>query len=127
MNRSFLVAAVVFVIFFAGVLPAGAHGPGYGWRGGVWVGPVWGPWWGPYPYAYGSETVIIEREPRIYIQPETQVSETQVPGTVAPESVAEQYYWYYCRNPKGYYPYIKHCQDGWMKVIPSPPSDRPSD
>ena len=113
MNRSFLVAAVVFTIFFAGVLPASAYGPGYGWRGGVWVGPVWGPW-GTYPYASGSETVIIVREPRVYIQPETQFPETRA---------EEQYYWYYCRNPKGYYPYIKHCQDGWMKVIPSPPSD----
>jgi hypothetical protein len=33
----------------------------------------------------------------------------------------ETSYWYYCRNPQGYYPYVKRCPSGWMRVVPSPP------
>jgi hypothetical protein len=29
-------------------------------------------------------------------------------------------YWYYCEDPKGYYPYVTECPDGWMKVVPPP-------
>lgn len=38
----------------------------------------------------------------------------------ATESQAD--YWYYCRKPEGYYPHIKKCPDGWMQVIPQPPT-----
>jgi hypothetical protein len=34
----------------------------------------------------------------------------------------EPNYWYYCHNPEGYYPYVKKCPSGWMKVVPSPPT-----
>jgi len=27
-------------------------------------------------------------------------------------------YWYYCRNPEGYYPYVPQCPGGWMTVVP---------
>ena len=30
-------------------------------------------------------------------------------------------YWHYCRKPEGYYPYVRKCPDGWVK-IPSQPS-----
>lgn len=30
-------------------------------------------------------------------------------------------YWHYCRKPEGYYPYVRKCSDGWVK-IPSQPS-----
>ena len=35
-------------------------------------------------------------------------------------------YWYYCENPQGYYPYVKSCPGGWMKVVPetAPPDSR---
>jgi len=29
-------------------------------------------------------------------------------------------YWHYCRNPEGYYPYVKKCPDGWLPVAPRP-------
>jgi hypothetical protein len=29
-------------------------------------------------------------------------------------------YWYYCRNPEGYYPYVRKCPGGWLKVPPQP-------
>ncbi len=80
-------------------------------HGGVWVGPGWGPrWWGPPPYYpyYAEPPVIIQQPaPEIYVQPAPQ-----------PEGSS---YWYYCQDPQGYYPYIKQCPNGWMKVVPSPP------
>ena len=64
------------------------------------------PW---YPYRYHPPPpVIIQREPGVYIQPEQ----------------AEDNYWYYCPDPQGYYPYIRQCAGGWMKVVPdtTPPN-----
>jgi hypothetical protein len=83
----------------------GAHvfiGPGFWWPG-AWWGPGW---WGP-PYYY-SPPAVIQQAP-VYVQP-----------TPPPE---EPPYWYYCQKPQGYYPYIRQCPNGWMKVVPpvSPP------
>jgi hypothetical protein len=47
---------------------------------------------------------VIEKQPELYLEPQPQ----------------EQPYWYYCQNPKGYYPYVKQCSEGWMKIVPSP-------
>lgn len=35
-----------------------------------------------------------------------------------------QYYWYYCDNPAGYYPYVKSCHGPWRAVTPTPPSQQ---
>jgi hypothetical protein len=29
-------------------------------------------------------------------------------------------YWYYCRSPQGYYPFVGECPDGWIQVLPQP-------
>jgi hypothetical protein len=67
-----------------------------------------------YPYYSPPPTVItVPATPPVYIQ--------QSPPAV------QQYpsgYWYYCNNPKGYYPYIKECPNGWQQVEPIPPSPR---
>jgi hypothetical protein len=100
--------------------------PGYAWHGGhgghghfsgsVWIGPVWSPWWGPaYPYYYNpyyaTPPVVVQQSPDEYVQQSAPQSE-------------EPAYWYYCQDPKGYYPYVKECPNGWLKVAPSPaPSD----
>jgi hypothetical protein len=91
------------------------------WRGSIWIGPGWGPgWWGPsyysyypyypydpyYPY-YAVPPAVIQQQPQEYVQP-------------APQ---EQYYWYFCQDPQGYYPYVKKCPKGWLKVVPSAPQD----
>jgi hypothetical protein len=31
------------------------------------------------------------------------------------------YYWYYCSNPAGYYPYVQSCRGPWRAVSPTPP------
>ncbi len=92
----------------------GYHGGGgSGYYGGVWVGPAWGwggGWWGPsvYPY-YVAPPVVIEQQ-----QPQPQLYIQQMP------TAEDAGYWYYCRKPEGYYPYVKKCPNGWMKVVPQP-------
>jgi hypothetical protein len=108
-----LLLAVLLVIM-ATAMPASARG-GHHYRGGghvgigLYMGPTWDPWWwGPpyypyYPY-YQTPPVIIRQEPEIYVQPNPQAEQPR--------------YWYYCEEPKGYYPAVKKCPKGWMKVVP---------
>jgi hypothetical protein len=112
--RIFLTLVIVVLI---NSLPAsadrGGHGRHSGHGGvhgeiGLFVGPNWwGPgWWGGYPYYpyYPSPPVIIQQSPEIYVQP-------------APQQ-EDPVYWYFCKDPQGYYPYVEKCPKGWMKVVP---------
>ncbi|HMK61818.1 MAG TPA: hypothetical protein VK452_11840 [Dissulfurispiraceae bacterium] len=113
MKKSVYMIVIALILVVASILPcfAGGH-----FRGGVWVGVGPG-WWGPpypyyyYPYRpyYVEPPVIIERESPVYVRPNRQRD--------------EQDYWYYCKKPQGYYPYIKRCPSGWLKVVPSEPPD----
>ncbi len=118
-------ARIVFaamVLFLLGSVPeSGADGRRSGHGGGrvgvgVWLGPGW---WGPhyyppyYPYYQPEQRIVIEQQPDMYVQP-------------APQAEEQQIYWYYCKETKGYYPYVKQCPSGWMKVVPSPPPPSPS-
>jgi len=73
------------------------------WRGSFVVIP-----WQVYPYYAAPPVIIQQQPPPVYVQPEQ----------------AEDNYWYYCPDPQGYYPYIRDCESGWMKVVPdaTPPS-----
>jgi len=67
---------------------------------------IWGPW---FSCGYcAPPRVVIQQEPPVYVQPEE-----------------EPYYWYYCQDPQGYYPYVRNCPGGWMKVVPDvkPPQE----
>jgi len=91
-------------------------GWGYGWGGGwggfavyprVFIGGPY--WWGnsypyySYPYPYYSRPIVIERpQPQVYVE--------------RPQS--EPQYWYYCENPKGYYPSVERCRGEWLQVVP---------
>lgn len=82
------------------------------WRGGRWYhGPHEGRagwWWivGGLWYLY---TAPIYPYPDPYLPPGV-----SVPPEPAPEQV-----WYYCKNPRGYYPYVPACRH-W-KVVPAQP------
>lgn len=99
------------------VSPGHSHGH---FSGSIWIGPSWGLWdpfWYPYyPYPsyryYTPPTVVVPQEPQEYILPESQQRETD--------------YWYFCRNPEGYYPYVERCPSGWMRVVPdmTPPDEQ---
>ena len=91
------------------------------WHYGVMIGPYWGPWhYPPRAYYYPPDyPLIIERQaPQVYI--EQQPTATGIPAPPAAEA-GQADYWYYCAAPKGYYPYVKECPDGWQKVLPQPP------
>jgi hypothetical protein len=98
----------------------GYWGHGGHFRGGVWIGApfFWDPFFYPYypyyPYSYGygygapSTTIVVPEQSDEYVVPEQQ----------------GQRYWYYCSESRGYYPYVKRCPGGWMKVAPSPAPDQ---
>lgn len=107
------------IILLITLLIAATCLPGYAWNrhgGGVWfVGPRWVapyPYQYPYPYYYYTlpPQIVIQHQPDVYIQQ-------------TPAPVPEQTYWYYCPAPQGYYPYVKECPVGWLKVVPTPPDN----
>jgi hypothetical protein len=84
----------------------GAHvrlGPGFFWGPWFyWAGPLaLGPWY-PYYHYPALPPVVVQQQAPVYAEPEQQ----------------QPYYWYYCQNPPGYYPYVRECPGGWMKVVP---------
>jgi len=113
MKKTVCLVLAFLVLFLAISLPAYAHERVF-FRGGVWIGPGLGPWWwGPpyYPYyPYDPQPpLVIQQQPPAYVEP-----------TPQPEG---QYYWYFCQDPQGYYPYVKKCPGGWLKVIPQTTPD----
>lgn len=128
MKRFMHISVIVTALLMACAAPGQAERFHGGGRGG------WGWGWGPavgigllglglweassphyvypyYPYAYPGPVVIQQPATEVYVQPAQQQS-------------AESGYWYYCRDSQGYYPYVRQCPGGWMKVVPSPPPER---
>ena len=96
---------------------SGGHGWHGGHGGGHWRGGGWGWGWGwPY-YGLGLATGAFLSYPYYnypYYSPQQQSS-----GYVEPSPQAEeQTYWYFCPDARNYYPYVKRCPSGWLKVIP---------
>jgi hypothetical protein len=115
MKKLICIVLAAMTLMLAGSLPSDAFRGGHG-GGHFGVGfavPFWGPgWWGPnypyypsyYPY-YAEPSVVYQQQPSTYIQQ-------------APQD-EKQNYWYFCRDPEGYYPYVKKCPKGWLRVVPS--------
>ena len=93
----------------------GHHFHGHHHRGhfGVFIGAPW-PWYypPPYYYPYYPGTIVVPSSPPQYIERSDEAAASTLPPG----------YWYYCRNPDGYYPYVKECPGGWQQVAPQPPS-----
>jgi len=121
MKRTIFLAIIVLVLIAGVVIPVyahpyGGHGGHGGFHGTIWIGPGWwGPgWWGPgwwgspyYPYPYYSQPPVVIQQQPVYQQP-------------APVE-EEQTYWYYCPDANAYYPYVKNCPKGWLRVVPTQP------
>lgn len=106
MKKSVRVVLAILVLLLLSTVSGYSHGGG---RVGIGFSfwPGWYPgWWGPYYPYYGEQRVVVEPAPEIIIQE----PQSEVPV-----------YWYFCRDPEGYYPYVKRCPNGWQKVVPSPP------
>lgn len=108
MKRAVCLIVVAVALVFAGSVPSYAAWGHGGWHRGPGVSVYWGvgpwyPWYPWYPYpAYSEPPVIVQQSPT-YVAPQQQ----------------QPYYWYYCQSPRGYYPYVKSCPGGWMKVVPN--------
>ncbi len=135
MKKTVYLALFIFAVLLSSVMPVQADGRGHGgghggWHGGhgsfygsVWIGPGWGAgwwgpgWWGPYGYPsypyyddYYWAPPVVQEQPPAYVEP-------------APRA-EEKYYWYFCPEAGNYYPYVKKCPKGWLRVVPpSAPSD----
>jgi hypothetical protein len=102
---------VLLVLLLGSALPGYARvsvfiGPGVV----VPFGPFWAPYWAPYAYPYAYPPVIAAPPPQVYVQPSPPVTAQPPP----------QSSWYYCENPRGYYPYVQQCSGGWRQVPARP-------
>jgi hypothetical protein len=81
----------------------GNHNGRFGWW---WVvGPSWYHYTGPvYPY------------PNPYVPP----------SVVVVESSDASDYWFYCKEPEGYYPYVEQCYTDWVRVVAEPSQAPPA-
>ena len=43
------------------------------------------------------------------------------PAAPAATGPAPQQSWYYCNDPKGFYPYVQNCKTAWTAVPTAPP------
>lgn len=108
-----------------GVPPGGTYGGPYrGYYGWDHHGHYRGyyPYWGYYPFFWGAAIVgwpyaYYSGWPYLgwpYYPPEV----TEAPPAHSEPSQQQSYYWYYCQDPEGYYPYVKSCPGGWIEVEP---------
>ena len=114
MKKVICLVLAALVVLMVNTLPADARGGHGGGRVGfgLSIGPGWwGPgWWGPYPYYpyypyYPQQQIIVQQPPpEIDVQPAPKAEEAR--------------YWYFCTDPQGYYPSVKKCPKGWLKVVP---------
>ena len=119
-----------------------AHGSYYGYPrvsvGFAFGGPYWGyPYWG-YPYwgypgwGYAGWGYPGYYYPSTYYYPQTAgvppdttayIERSEAPAPPVQQAQPTQGYWYYCPEPKAYYPYVKECAGGWQRVSPTPPGE----
>lgn len=99
----------------------GHHGHSHARVGVVIGGPGYGPYYGaPYPNYYPYYPYY----PPYYSYPYYGYPPVQTSPPVYVERGQDgtrgEYYWYYCSNPKGYYPYVRTCNTNWQRVTPVP-------
>jgi len=100
----------------AALLGAAASAPALAWHGGgvrfgVVIGAPFYPWYYPPSYYYPPYYAPVVTVPAA---PTTYVEQGSPPAQNAPS------YWYYCEASKTYYPYVKECPAGWLRVVPHP-------
>lgn len=86
---------------------------------GIGVPLAPGPYYYPPPY-YGY---YAPPPPVVYAPPPVVYSPPPVAYTPAQPTYLSQnaQSWYYCDNPRGYYPYVTSCNTAWRPVAATPP------
>ena len=105
----------------------GWHGGGGGWHGGGWRGGWYGPaigfsfgipgYWG-WPYAYGYPYAYPAPYPAYAPSYAPSEPSTYIEESAHAPQASEPIYWYYCTDPRGYYPYVQNCTKPWVQVLP---------
>jgi hypothetical protein len=72
----------------------------------------------PAPWYYAPPPVVYAPPPVVYAPPPVVVSPPPQPAYVSQPTQT----WYYCDNPKGYYPYVATCNGAWRQVPAQPPA-----
>ena len=72
----------------------------------------------PAPWYYAPPPVVYAPPPVIYAPPPVMIAPPPQPAYVSQPAQT----WYYCDNPKGYYPYVASCSGAWRQVPAQPPS-----
>jgi hypothetical protein len=126
MKKAALALAVVgLLLLFAPASGSAGHhglryhvGVGIGVPGPAWYGP---PLWAPRPL-WGYPAVAAA--PPVYYGPPPVI--VPPPAYTSPSAAAESDYWYYCEGARAFYPYVRSCPGGWMRVVPEtvPPDYR---
>jgi len=110
--RRHLRSAALFLPLLASALPAIADGGHHHdrWRGsvGVYIGSPWPPavYYPPPVYYYPPRVVVVPPPP----PPPPVYIEQSVPYSGN--------YWYYCQAAGAYYPDVRDCPGGWIRVPP---------
>lgn len=121
MKRTLSISALLLVLACGSGAAWADHWHGRGRAhiyGSVVIDPFWGPWYPPGPYYYPPyypPVVAAPSAPPVYVE--------QGGGDASPPA-SQQAYWYYCRTSNSYYPYVKDCPEGWLKVSPQPSDQR---
>lgn len=146
MRRNMAVAVIIFVLALLASSVAWAGGSHQGhWGGhgsahgsahyghhhhhthgsvGIVVGaplfgyPYYGSYYGAPPY-YAYPPVVAYSSPPVYIERGDEQGQIQGQGQIQPAPA----YWYFCSEPRGYYPYISQCPKGWQQVPAQPPAN----
>ncbi len=105
---------MLFALVLAGLASAPALAHGGRVHFGFYVGAplYYHSWYAPPPFWYWP--------PPAYYYPPAVVTVPAQPTTYVERDPAPQVYWYYCRDARAYYPYVKECPGGWEKVLPRP-------
>src|ERR1700694_2357236 len=103
--KKLLLSVALGLAALTAVGTASAHGGHF--RAGIYIGgPVWGP--GSYDPSYYPPGPVYVNPAPVYVNP--------APDPTYVEQSND--YWYYCAQSATYYPYVKSCAQGWMKVVP---------
>ncbi|SDW26819.1 hypothetical protein [Nitrosomonas communis] len=96
--------------FYSGYVPAGYAG----------LGP-YGRFESYYPLG-GFPAVVADAAFPIAMTstPASKPTYIQQQNVSQPAAAIKTNYWHYCRKPEGYYPYVRKCPDGWVKIPPQP-------